>query len=210
MIFRTIIGCEASSIPVQTTNTPLSTESVKEFVVAGHGNLDKVRKMLGENPRLLNAAYAWSDKDHETAIQGAAQLGNAPIAEFLLQNGAPLDICTAAMLGRKEVVERKIRENPGSIDSTGAHGIPLLPHAVWSGDLELVQYLFRNGAKAESSSALHNAVTRDSYNLVVWLVENAGPDLSAKNFQRKTPLAVAVERKQENIARFLRERGAKE
>jgi ankyrin repeat protein len=195
---------------VQTTNTPLLDELVREFVIAGHGNLEKVRKMLEENPELLNAPYAWSETDHETAIRGAAQVGSVPVAMYLLERGALLEICTAAMLGYKDEVESRIKDRPDSINSKGAHGIPLLPHAAWSGDLELVQYLFRSGAKAGSSSALHNAVTRGYYDLVVWLVENASPDLDSRNFQGKTPLSVATEMKQENIARLLRERGARE
>jgi ankyrin repeat protein len=129
---------------------------------------------------------------------------------YLLERGALLEICTATMLGYKDEVESRIKDRPDSINSKGAHGIPLLPHAAWSGDLELVQYLFRSGAKAGSSSALHNAVTRGYYDLVVWLVENASPDLDSRNFQGKTPLSVATEMKQENIARLLRERGARE
>jgi len=195
---------------VQTTNIPLSTDLVREFVIAGHGNLEKVRKMLEEDPGLLNTPYAWSETDHETAIQGAAQVGSVPVARYLLEKGAPLETCTAAMLGNEDEVERRIKDKPDEINSKGAHGIPLLPHAAWSGDIELVQYLFRNGAKAGSSSALHNAVTRGDYDLVVWLVENASPDLNSKNFQGKTPLLVANERKQETIAQLLRERGGKE
>ena len=166
--------------------------------------------MLEENPELLNASYAWSETDHETAIQGAAQVGSATIATHLLERGAPLEICTAAMLGRRDEVERRITDRSDSINSKGAHGIPLLPHAAWSGDLELVQFLFRNGANAGSSSALHNAVTRGYYDLVVWLIENASPDLNSKNFQGKSPLSVAIERKHETIAQLLRERGSKE
>ena len=195
---------------MQQTNSPLSTDTVREFVIAGHGNLEKVRKMLEEKPELLNASYAWSETDHETAIQGAAQVGSVAVATYLLERGAPLEICTAAMLGRRDEVERRTREKPDGINSKGAHGIPLLPHAAWSGDLELVQFLFRNGATAGSSSALHNAVTRGYYDLVVWLVENASPDLNSKNFQGKSPLSVAIERKQEPIAQLLRERGGKE
>src|SRR2546422_2828103 len=205
-----VIHYEDMITPVQTTSTPLSIDLVREFVVAGHGNLEKVRKLLAEKPDLLNAAYAWTETDHETAIQGAAQVGSDPVAAYMLEKGAPLEICTAAMLGRKEEVEKRIREDPNNINSTGAHGIPLLPYAAWSGDLELVQYLFRKGAKTGSSSALHNAVTRGYYHLVVWLVENASPDLNSNNFQGKSPLSVAIERKHETIAQLLRERGGKE
>jgi len=179
-------------------------------VIAGHGNLEKVRKMLAERPDLLNTAYAWNENDHETAIQAAAQVGNASVAKYLLEKGAPLEICTAAMLGNKEDVERRIRDNPGNINSTGAHGIPLLTHAAWSGNLELVRYLVRNGAKAGASSAVHNAVVRGYYDLVVWLVKNASPDLNAKNFQGKTALSLAIESKQDIIAQLLRDHGVSE
>ncbi|TMI32214.1 ankyrin repeat domain-containing protein [Candidatus Bathyarchaeota archaeon] len=205
-----VIARDNTSSYVQTTNTPLSTDLVREFVIAGHGNLEKVRKMLEERPDLLNAAYAWTENDHETAIQAAAQVGSVPVAEYLLEKGAPLEICTAAMLGRKEEVERRIRENPGNINSTGAHDITLLTHAALSGDIELVQYLFQNGAKTGSSSALQTAVTRGYYDLIVWLIENASPDLNAKNFQGKTPLSIAIERKQEKIAQLLKNHDAGE
>jgi ankyrin repeat protein len=195
---------------VQTTNPSLSTDLIREFVIAGHGNLERVKKMLAERPDLLNAAYAWNENDHETAIQGAAQVGNKSVATYLLEKGAPLEICTAAMLGLKKDVEERIIENPQNINSKGAHGIPLLPHAAWSGNLELVQYLFRTGARTGSSMALHNAVTRGYYDLVIWLAENASPDIGSKNFQGKTPLLVAIEGKQDRIAQFLRDHGAKE
>ena len=135
---------------MQRTDAHLSTDLIREFVIAGHGNLEKVRKMLEENPELLNTSHAWSETDHETAIQGAAQVGSAPVAKYLLERGAPLEICTAAMLGRRDEIERRIRDQPDNINSKGAHGIPLLPHAAWSGDLELLQFLFRNGAKTGS------------------------------------------------------------
>ena len=134
---------------MQQTNSPLSNDIVREFVIAGHGNLEKLRKMLEENPELLNASYAWSETDHETAIQGAAQVGSATVATYLLERGAPLEICTAAMLGQRDAVEKRIRDKPHNINSKGAHGIPLLPHAAWSGDLELVQFLFRTEQKPD-------------------------------------------------------------
>ncbi len=164
--------------------------------------------MLTECPDLLNAAHQWNEKNRETAIQAAAQVGNAPIAEYLLEKGAPLEICTAAMLGRRDEVERRLEEDPGSIDATGAHGIPLLTHAALSGNLELVQLVFRRGARTGVSPALHNAVSRGYYDIARWLLENGKPDLGWKNFQGKTALAVATERKNESIVRLLKEHGA--
>jgi len=195
---------------VQTQQQPPSIEQIREFVIAGHGNLDKVKQMLAENPQLLNASYQWNDNDRETAIQAAAQVGNSQVARYLLDNGAPLEICTAAMLGQRDKVERLLKDDPRSASATGAHGIPLLPHAVWSGDLELVQLVYKYGAKSGSTLALHNAVRKGNYEIARWLLQNAEPDIGSSNFQGKTPLMAATERKDEKMAELLREYGAQD
>jgi uncharacterized protein len=195
---------------VQTQQQPPSTEQIREFVIAGHGNIEKVRQMLAENPKLLNASYRWNENDTETAIQAAAQVGNVNIAEFLLKQGAPLEICTAAMLGMRDYVERSLNANPLNVDATGAHGIPLLPHAVWSDNLPLVQRVFERGARSGTTLALHNAVSKGNYEIVEWLVDKAGPDIQAKNFQGKTAMTVATERKYDRIVALLKNHGATE
>jgi uncharacterized protein len=193
---------------VQTQQQPPSTDQIREFVIAGHGNLDKVRKMMTENPQLLDMAYRWNENDTETAVQAAAQVGSAGVAEFLLKEGAPLEICTAAMLGMQDEVVRRLNDDPLNANATGAHGIPLLPHAVWSGNLHLVRLVFERGAKSGATLALHNAVSRGNYEIVEWLLDNAGPDVHAKNFQGKTPLEVVIEHNNEKVASLLRRYGA--
>jgi ankyrin repeat protein len=193
---------------VQTQHQPPSTEQIREFVIAGHGNLEKVRQMLAENPKLLNSSYQWNENDTETAVQAAAQVGSANVAQFLLKQGAPLEICTAAMLGMRDEVERRLNDDPQNANATGAHGIPLLPHAVWSDNPRLVQLVFERGAKSGATLALHNAITRGNYEIIDWLLEKAGPDIRAKNFQGKTPLEIATERKNERVVELLRKHSA--
>jgi uncharacterized protein len=195
---------------VQTQQQTPSTEQIREFVIAGHGNYEKVRQMLAENPKLLNASYRWNENDTETAIQAAAQVGNVNIAEFLLKQGAPLEICTAAMLGMRDYVERRLNADPQDVNATGAHGIPLLPHAVWSDNLPLVQRVFERGAKSGATLALHNAVSKGNYEIVEWLVDSAGPDIRAKNFQGKTMVTVATERQYDRIVALLKNHDANE
>ena len=185
-----------------------SIEQIREFVIAGHGNLEKVKQMLTENPQLLNASYRWDESDSETAVQAAAQVGSATVAQFLLKQGAPLEICTAAMLGMRDEVEQRLNDDHRNANATGAHGIPLLPHAVWSENSSLVQLVFERGANAGATLALQNAVSRGNYEIVEWLVDNAGPDVRAKNFQGKTPLTVATEHRNDRIMAFLKQRGA--
>lgn len=184
-----------------------STEQIREFVIAGHGNLEKVKQMLAETPQLLDASYRWNENDTETAIQAAAQVGSANVAEFLLKQGAPLEICTAAMLGLRDDVIRRLDADPRNANAAGAHGIPLLPHAVWSNDPFLVRFVFERGAKSGATLALQNAVSRGNYEIVQWLVENAGPDIRAKNFQGKTPQTVATEHGNDKIIALLKKHG---
>ena len=86
-------------------------DQLREFVIAGHGDLHKVQAMLADCPTLLNATYEWKENDTETAIQAAAHVGNVAVAEFLLAQGAPLEICTAAMLGRIPDVDQLLRND---------------------------------------------------------------------------------------------------
>jgi ankyrin repeat protein len=183
-------------------------DPIREFVIAGHGNLPRVKEMLAADPSLLNASYPWAENDRESAIQAAAHAGAAAVAEFLLAQGAPLAIYTAAMLGQKDKVEQMLADDPELVRMNGAHAIPLLPHAAWSGDLELVKIVYERGARDGVSYALHNAVMKNHLELARWLLGTGAADPGWKNFEGKTVLAVAVERGRQEIAALLKAQGA--
>jgi ankyrin repeat protein len=185
-----------------------SDEQLREFVIAGHWNLLKVKEMLAEFPEILNVSYQWGEDDWETAIQGAAHVGSVHVAEFLLAQGAPLEICTAAMLGRLPDVERMLAENPALINARGAHGIPLMAHAALSGNVQLAQALLEHGAHNEFSFALSNAVSKGYLGMARWLLENGNPDLSWKNYEGKDVLTIAIERGDTDIIALLRDFGS--
>lgn len=186
----------------------LDTDLVREFVIAGHGDLARVRELLAEEPALLNAANEWRPGDAETAVQAAAHVGNRDIAEYLLAQGAPLELCTAAMLGRRDEIERALAAAPDAIHARGAHGIPLLSHAAFSGDVALVALLYERGATDGQTMALGNAVSAHHKAVVAWLLENADPDLAATNYQGKTALDIALESGYGELADLLRAYGA--
>lgn len=177
---------------------------IRDFVIAGHGNLARVSALLDAHPELLNAAQPWSETDHETAIQAASHVGNVAIAELLLSRGAPLAIYTAAMLGRRAEVEALVASDPRAVHTLGAHGIPLLPHAALSGDAALFAYLVGQGADAGISFALHSAAAGGHVELARWILAHGQPDLSWTNYQGKTALQAAEENGQTEIAALLR------
>ncbi|MCC7358931.1 MAG: hypothetical protein IT317_05610 [Anaerolineales bacterium] len=112
---------------------PLSADLVRAFVIAGHGDLDQVKAMLAKTPSLINVAWDWGDGDFETALGGAAHVGQREVALHLLARGARFDLYAAAMLGQLEVVKAILTANPAARFAPGAHGIPLLAHALRGG-----------------------------------------------------------------------------
>jgi ankyrin repeat protein len=186
----------------------LTNEQIRDFVIAGHGNLPRVREMLMEHPDLLNASYQWSDNDSETALQAAAQAGSTPVAEYLLERGAPLDICTAAMLGKQDAVEAMLAKDPGLIHAKGAHGISLMAHVAWSNNVALANMLFKRGAADGMSHALGNAVMKGNVRMARWIIENGHPDFSWRNYEGKSLLDIASEAPDKEMIKLLKEHGA--
>jgi hypothetical protein len=117
------------SPPIPERPPPLSSDLVKAFVVAGHGDLPKVKELLAATPGLINACWDWGGGDFETALGGAAHMGRRDIAEFLLSANARLDVFAAAMLGQLEVVNAACTAFPNTPFVAGPHGIPLIAHA---------------------------------------------------------------------------------
>ncbi len=188
----------------------IDSNLLRDFVIAGHVNLSKVKELLTDHPELLDMPYSWTETDRETAIMAAAQTGNAPVAEYLLAKGAPLSICTAAMLGRTREIDAILIEHPEKIHERGAHGIPLLAHGALSGKSELVRTLFERGATEGSSFAMHNAASLGYQDMAKWLLENGKPDVNWRNYQGKTALTIARDRKDEPMVSLLRTHGGQE
>lgn len=113
---------------------PLAPSLVQEFVGNAHGNLERVKELLTQEPALVNATWDWGGGDFETALGASAHMGRKDIANFLLEHGARLDIFAAAMLGRLEIVKAALTAYPEAMHTPGPHGIPLIVHAQQGGE----------------------------------------------------------------------------
>ena len=134
---------------------PLPAEKVKDFVSAGHNNLDKVKQLLVELPTLIYATWDLGGGDFETAIEGAGHVGNKDIANYLLKQGARANMFVLTMLGKTQIVKPYLESFPEYLTARGPHGFTLLHHAQRGGDdaKELLEYLQSKGLK-EIRSAL--------------------------------------------------------
>jgi len=192
-------------------NPQLPEELVREFVIASHSDLDKVKAMLAATPALLNAKYAWGPNDFEDGLGAASHVGNRPLAEFFLSQGVPLNICTAAMLGRLEDVSVFLRLDPSLANAHGAHGIPVMFFAAMGGSTIIAAMLQGSGCTEGFAFALHGAINFGQKDMVRWLIDHgAKDDLQVLNYQQKTPLTKAIEQGQTEIADMLRQAGAVE
>ncbi len=111
------------------TKPALSSTLVQEFVGKAHGDLNRVRELLAQEPALINASWDWGGGDWETGLGAAAHMGRRDIAETLLANGARIDLFAAAMLGKVGLVKAILEAFPEMRQAKGPHGIPLLAHA---------------------------------------------------------------------------------
>lgn len=113
----------------------LSSELVQEFVGKAHGDINRVKELLEQQPALVNACWDWGAGDWETGLGAAAHMGRADIANYLLERGARMDIFAAAMLGQLEVVKAVLAADPAARTAPGPHGIPLSAHAKAGGEI---------------------------------------------------------------------------
>jgi hypothetical protein len=104
-------------------------EMVKEIVTVAHGNLARVKELVTARPALARASWDWGYGDWETPIDAASHVGNRPIAEFLIANGARPTVFTAVMLGQLALVKGFVDASPGIQRMRGPHGLTFVAHA---------------------------------------------------------------------------------
>jgi hypothetical protein len=83
--------------------------------------------------------------DFETALGGASHMGRKDIATLLISKGARIDIFTAAMFNKIEIVKPIIETFPDALNCKGPHTITLLMHAEKGDAKEVIAYLKGKG-----------------------------------------------------------------
>jgi len=184
-------------------NEFLSQDTINNFVVAAHHDLPKVKEMLAAHTGLLNESAEW----FESGIQAAAHTGQREIAQYLLDQGAPLDICTAAMMGFGDDVDAILKDEPEATQYTGAHDIPTMFFAAIGNNIPIAEKLLNAGANVNAgeggNTALHGAAGSGHLEMVRWLLaHDANP--YALDYNGKMPIDLAESENFTEIADLLR------
>ncbi|MBS1829714.1 MAG: ankyrin repeat domain-containing protein [Acidobacteria bacterium] len=193
------------------------TNLVKDWVAKAHQRkLDPMRALLKQSPELIHSSYDWGAGDWEGALQAAAHTGSHDMARFLLDSGARLDLLAAAMLGELAFVKLSLQLLPNSIRLRGAHGIPLLSHAVAGAEPAAPVFEFLLDSGADVNTVHNNGMTpialavqtgrRDAVRRL--LAKGANPGIRAKN--GATPLSLALKLGDPGIIADLKAAGATE
>jgi hypothetical protein len=149
---------------------------VREVVGVSHRDLKRVQELVERQPALARASIDWGFGDWEACIDAASHVGNKPIAEFLLANGARPTIFSAAMMGHLDVVKAFVTARPGVQRNLGPHGLTLMWHAKQGGPdaAAVVQYLTALG-DADVQPTTVPLATPDRDALVGRYTYGAGP-----------------------------------
>lgn len=178
----------------------ITQEEANQFILICHiEDLDPVKKWIFEKPEIVNV---YNSDLHETALGAAGHMGRSVIAEYLLKNGAELELATAAMLGMKDTVTEWLEKDSSLAHSGGAHNIPVAFHAAMSGDTEIMQMLWESGAEEHVQGALHGAVKMGHTEMARWLLDHQAR-LDIRDFQGKTALEAAEEYGYDEIATLI-------
>jgi ankyrin repeat protein/L-ascorbate metabolism protein UlaG (beta-lactamase superfamily) len=127
--------------------------------VVASGDLQSVKNMIEENPKLLENR----DDGGNTPLLGAALEGQIEIFQFLIDNGANLRAVNnrgssvmnlAAYNGKTEMI-RLLLKLGFNMDYTTITGMTPLMQASYNGHTEAVRLLLDNGANLEISDSTH-------------------------------------------------------
>ncbi|MGA9667871.1 MAG: hypothetical protein WBQ94_01615 [Terracidiphilus sp.] len=150
LAFATPVNQLSQSMPSSVPAKPALSDSfptqppalAREMVTVSHFDLKRVQQLVEAQPSLARAAWDWGFGDWETCLGAASHMGNRPIAEYLIANGARPSLFSSAMLGHVEVVKAFVSAEPGVQRIRGPHSISLLAHAKAGGEAARPVYEF--------------------------------------------------------------------
>jgi ankyrin repeat protein len=176
-------------------DTGMKDEFVAFLTACKQGDADTVRAMLAKDPALA----ARRDASGEPPIVAALYSGQTAIVDLLVDAGAPLDLFTAAALGRVDAIQASLDADPGGVHGRSFDGWTALHLAAFFGHPPAAALLLERGADVNAratnsigNTPLHAAVAGGRVESALALIE-AGADVNAADGGGHTPLHIAAE-----------------
>jgi len=175
------------------------------------GDLEAVRRLVLENPAVLNARNDAGD----SPLLFAAYRGQPAIVALLLEGEVPLSLHEASATGRVDNIFRHLQRDPALAGAWSHDGWTPLHLAAFFGHADAVRVLLDAGADHAAVSRndlgvtpLHAALAGNRLDAAGVLIER-GADVNAPQAAGLTPLHYAARNNLEETARLLLARGAR-
>jgi ankyrin repeat protein len=181
------------------------------FEAVKSGDFEKVKLLVEKNPSFVNAM----DDTTLSPVLTAAYHGEMGIANYLVANGAKMDIFSSSALGLTYIVKNLVQKYPKMVNAVAIDGFQPLGLACYFGRLETAQYLVLHGAEVNSPAIneqrvtpLHSAVAGRHFEVARLLLAN-GADANAEQQGGFTALHAAAQNGQIEMIQLLLANGAK-
>jgi ankyrin repeat protein len=177
---------------------------------AKKGDILELRRILSEDPDALGRAAG----NGETPLMAALYRGHSDAVAFLLESGAPLDLFSAAAVGRADALNRELDRGALTVRDYSYDGWTPLHLAAFFGRHNAAERLLDAGAdpKAVSRNSMKNtplhAALAGRHTDVGLLLIARGSDVNAIDAGSHTPLHIAAENGLIDAVRALLANGA--
>ena len=174
------------------------------------GDLAAVKSLVAADASL---AFARNDSG-VSGVLTAVYMGRSEIRDFLIANGAVMELPEASAVGNLARVRELIENDHAKADSFSPDGFAVVALSAFLGHLEIVQYLAAHGADVNAAAtngsgynALTGAVTSGHAAVVQWLLEH-GANANYRYSAGYSPLLTAAANGRLDIAKLLLAHGA--